>query len=250
MNDFGKIAVIAGILGALLLFGVFTRTTEPVVIEPVPVAVEEPVGEVTILPQQTLEMLDPVYSEKAIFHDKTIRIAFQGAFSEDGVESKLPFWIHNVSDDVINILWDRCSIQLPGGNTVNIVNEGGPDYFAPVGRTISIAPAGDLFDAFIPVSEIVWTGEAPTLTTNVLDGGTFSLVLAIERAAGGDFVMMHREMPMQQEPCYDNEDMGRDGARMLGQRDMVMPMIAERDMAMSMPGGREVVYYTFRFVLR
>jgi len=147
VEDFGKIAVIAGIMGVLLLFGLFMASNEPVVVEPVPVVVEEPVAEVTILPLQTLEMLDPVYSEKAVFHDDTIRIAFDGAFNEDGVESKLPFWIHNVSDDVINILWDRCSIQLPCGNTVNTVNEAGPDFFALIGRTISIAPAGDLFDA-------------------------------------------------------------------------------------------------------
>lgn len=115
MNDLGKIAVIAGIMGALLLFGVFMQTPKPVVVEPVPVVIEAPVAEVTILPQQTLEMLDPVYSEKAVFQDRTIRIAFNGAFTEDGVESRLPFWLHNVSDDVINILWDRCSIQLPSG---------------------------------------------------------------------------------------------------------------------------------------
>lgn len=248
MNDFGKIAVIAGILGALLLFGIFARTSEPVVVEPVPVVVEEPVTEVNILPQQTLEMLDPVYSEKAIFHDRTIRIAFQGAFTEEGVESRLPFWLHNISDDVINILWDRCSIQLPDGNTVNVVNEGGSKLLAPDQRTISIAPAGDLFDAFVPVSEIVWNKDEPGITTNVLNGGTFTLVLAIERAAGGDFAIMHQEAPQRSEPCCDGKD--KDGAWMQEERDMAMPMGGERGMAMPLNAGREIVYYTFRFVLR
>lgn len=236
MEDFGKIAVIAGIVGALLLFGLFMQSADPVVVEPVPVtvAVEEPVAEVTILPQQTLEMLDPVYSEKAVFHDRTIRIAFQEAFTEDGVESRLPFWIHNVSDDVINILWDRCSIQLPTGNTVNVVNESGSDYFAPIGRTISIAPAGDLFDAFIPVTEIVWADDGPYLTSNVLDQGTFTLVLAIERAAGGVYGLMRGDMPQRPEPGCEVE--------------MVMPR--QHEMSMPMMEGREVVYYTFRFVLR
>ena len=232
MNDFWvKIAVIGTIMGALLLFGIFAQTTEPVVIEPVPIVVEEPVTEVTILPQQTLEMLDPVYSEKAVFQDRTIRIAFNGAFTEDGVESRLPFWIHNVSNDVINILWDRCSIQLPCGNTVNVVNEAGQGFFVPVGRTISIAPAGDLFDAIIPISEITWTDDGPYITTDVLDKGTFTLVLAIERAAGGDYgMMMRREMPQP------------------GREAEVMPMA--REMALPMTEGREIVYYTFRFVLR
>jgi len=220
-------------MGALLLFGIFSQTTAPVVVEPVPVVVEEPVIEVTVLPQQTLEMLDPVYSEKAVFQDRTIRIAFNGAFTEDGVESRLPFWIHNVSNDVINILWDRCSIQLPCGNTVNTVNEGGQDFFALVGRTISIAPAGDLFDAFIPVSEITWTDEGPYLTTNVLDEGTFTLVLAIERAARHEAIIMQRGMPQPSVPGCEDEDL--------------MPRV--REMAMQ-TAGREIVYYTFRFVLR
>ncbi|MCK4570891.1 hypothetical protein KAT84_02960 [Candidatus Bipolaricaulota bacterium] len=236
MQDLGKIAVIAGIMGALLLFGLFMASNEPVVVEPVPV--EEPVAEVTILPQQTLEMLDPIYSEKAVFHDQTIRIAFDAAFTEDGVESRIPFWIHNVSDDVINILWDRCSIQLPCGNTVNTVNEAGPDYFAPIGRTISIAPAGDLFDAFIPITEILWTDGTPYLTTDVLDEGIFTLVLAIERAAGGVGHIMQPMKPMHSEPdCEPSCEVA-----------VVRPM--DHAMLMPMPAGREVVYYTFRFVLR
>lgn len=238
MEDFGKIAVIAGIMGVLLLFGLFMASNEPVVVEPVPVVVEEPVAEIAILPQQTLEMLDPIYSEKAVFHDDTIRIAFDGAFNEDGVESKIPFWIHNVSDDVINILWDRCSIQLPCGNTVNTVNEAGPDFFALIGRTISIAPAGDLFDAFIPVTEIVWTDGTPSLTTNVLDEGIFTLVLAIERAIDPDCGMARREMPKHAEAGCEPEC------------DMAVVRPSGHEMSMPMSEGREVVYYTFRFVLR
>ena len=242
VEDLGKIAVIAGIMGALLLFGLFMQSAEPVVVQPVAVAVVEPVAEVTILPQQSLEMLDPVYSEKAVFHDQTIRVAFDAAFTEDGVESRIPFWIHNVSDDVINILWDRCSIQLPCGNTVNTVNEAGPDYFAAVGRSISIAPAGDLFDAFIPVTEIVWTDDAPTLTTNVLDEGVFTLVLAIERAAGDSSGMMRQEMPKHVEPTCEP-------ACEPGCEEQVVRPLAHA-MSMPMTEGREVVYYTFRFVMR
>ncbi|MCK5245649.1 hypothetical protein KAR02_02020 [Candidatus Bipolaricaulota bacterium] len=238
MEDFGKIAVIAGIMGALLLFGLFMASNEPVAVEPVPVVVEEPMAEVAILPLQTLEMLDPVYSEKAVFHDDTIRIAFDGAFNEDGVESKLPFWIHNVSEDVINILWDRCSIQLPCGNTVNTVNEAGPDFFALIGRTISIAPAGDLFDAFIPVTEIVWTDGTPSLTTNVLDGGIFTLVLAIERAIGPDCIVARSEMPKRAEAGCEPEC------------DMAVVRPSGHEMNIPISEGREVVYYTFRFVLR
>lgn len=240
MEDLGKIAVIAGIMGALLLFGLFMASNEPVVVEsaPVEIAVQEPVAEAKILSQPTLEMLDPVYSEKAVFHDETIRIAFDATFAEGGVESRLPFWIHNVSNDVINILWDRCSIQLPCGNTVNIVNDAGPDFFAPIGRSISIAPAGDLFDAFIPVTEIIWTDDTPSLTTNVLDDGIFTLVLAVERAVGSKCGMTPREMTRQPEASCEP---GCETA-------VVRPEGHKMDMPKAQ--GREVVYYTFRFVLR
>lgn len=239
MEDLGKIAVIAGIMGALLLFGLFMASNEPVIVESVAVpVVEEPVVEVTVLSQQTLEMLDPIYSEKAVFHDETIRISFDGSFNEDGIESRLPFWIHNVSSDVINILWDRCSIQLPCGNTVNTVNEAGPDYFAPVGRSISIAPAGDLFDAFIPVSEIIWTDETPYLTTDVLDDGIFTLVLAVERAVGSGCVVMPMDRIGQPEP----------GCNPGCETAVVRPEGHKMDMPKA--EGREIVYYTFRFVVR
>ena len=236
MNDLGKIAVIAGIMGALLLFGLFLASDapEPVAENPTPVVVEEePMPETHVILRQSLEMLDPIYSEKAVFYDDTIRIAFHGAFVEDELESKIPFWIHNVSDDVINILWDRCSLQLPNGNTVNVVNEAGYEFFAP-GRTISIAPAGDLFDAVIPVSEIVWTDEeGPSLTRGILSEGTFTLVLAVERAAGKG--CQHPKME------YRNED----GCP--GESSMPKECRTEKPEACE---GREIAYYTFRFVLR
>ncbi|MBE0636533.1 hypothetical protein IH601_11100 [Candidatus Bipolaricaulota bacterium] len=240
MEDLGKIAVIAGIMGALLLFGLFMASNEPVVVESVPVSIaaQETVVEASVLPQKTLEMLDPVYSEKAVFHDQTIRIAFDAAFTTDGIESRLPFWIHNVSSDVINILWDRCSIQLPCGNTVNVVNDAGPETFAPIGRSISIAPAGDLFDAFIPVTEIVWTDDTPSLTTDVLDDGIFTLVLAVERAVASGGAMMPGEMiGLPEAGCEPGCE--TTGVRPEGHK-MDMPKMQ----------GREVVYYTFRFVLR
>lgn len=239
MEDLGKIAVIAGIMGALLLFGIFMASDESVAVEQVAApVVEEPVVEVAVPTQQTLEMLDPIYSEKAVFHDDTIRIAFDAVFNEDGIESKIPFWIHNVSSDVINILWDRCSMQLPCGNTVNTINEAGPDYFAPIGRSISIAPAGDLFDAFIPVSEIVWTDETPDLTTDVLDDGIFTLVLAVERAVGSNYMTASMDRTRQPEnPC----DPGCETA-------VVRPEGHKMDMPRT--EGREIVYYTFRFVVR
>ena len=175
MEGLDKIAIIAGIMGALLLFGLIIPSLEPAV-EEVTVAEVTEVTEVTIVPQQTLEMLDPVYSEKAVFHDETIRIAFDASIGEEGIESRLPFWIHNVSGDVINILWDRCSMQLPCGNTINTINEAGPASLAFADRTISIAPGGDLFDAFVPVSEIIRTEDSQSITTGVLDDGIFTLV--------------------------------------------------------------------------
>jgi len=218
VNDLGKIAVIAAIMGALLLFGLLLYQPEPETVEPV--LLEEVVTEVTVLPPTSLEMLDPIYSEKAVFQDDTIRIAFNISHTEEGVESRLPFWIHNISDDAISILWDRCSMQLPCGNTVNIVNEEGLAY----GGSISIAPGGDLFDAVIPITEIVWE-EEPILSTGVLDQATFTFVLAVERAAPGTSTT-HR--------------MGSSR----GELPTCEPAVT------TTAGEREIVFYTFRFVIR
>ena len=88
-EDLGKIAVIAGIFGAILLAGVLAAppardpepTPEPVVI------VEEPV---TVLQEDTLEMLDPIYSEKAVYQDEVIRISFDASYVDEGLQSHLP----------------------------------------------------------------------------------------------------------------------------------------------------------------
>jgi len=218
VNDLGKVAVIAAIMGALLLFGLLLNA--PVrsardVVEPV---AEPVVTEVTVLPPTSLEMLDPIYSEKAVFQDDTIRIAFNISHTEEGVESRLPFWIHNISNDVISILWDRCSIQLPCGNTVNIINEEGLAY----GGLISIAPAGDLFDAVIPVTEIVWE-EEPIISTGVLDQATFTFVLAIERG-----------VPMARRMSTTRDD----------------PPPGCEPVVTTPNRGREVTFYAFRFVIR
>ncbi len=212
--------MIAAIMGALLLFGLLVYRPEPAA-EPAIEPIEEAVTEITVLPPTSLEMLDPIYSEKAVFQDDTIRIAFNISHTEGGVESRLPFWIHNISDDVISILWDRCSMQLPYGNTVNVVNEEGLAY----GGSISIAPGGDLFDAVIPITEIVWE-EEPIVSTGVLDQATFTLVLAVERGVPG-VPTAHR--------------MGGSRGDLAQGCEPAVTTIA---------GEREIVFYTFRFVIR
>ncbi len=233
MNDLGKVAVIAAIMGAILLVGmvVAPTTQEPVVqLEPEVIAS----GEVTVLQEDTLEMLDPVYSEKAVFQDGTIRIAFDASYSEEGLQSRLPFWLHNVSGDVINILWDRCSIQLPNGNTVKVLSEENLTYLGAPGTTISVAPSGDLFDAIIPVSEFDWDQEAGwSVSSDVLDDGTFTFVLAIEcgelRPSG--LSRMEASRPFGDE-CKDER----------------IPFGGQ--MMVKSPEGRSIIYYTFRFVVR
>lgn len=227
-SDLVKLAVIGAIMGALLLFGLLLqpidKAAEPVVAAPVQ---QTAVKEVTIVYTESLELLDPVYSEKAVFQDDTIRVSFDASLVENGVESRIPFWFYNVSDDVISILWDRCSIQLPLGNTVWVVSEQSLKY--DMGPTISVAPAGDLFDAIVPISEIQWSEDGYSVTTGVLDQGTFTLVLAIERA-----VVCPHMVPcpaMQQIPAGCEAK-------------MPMPM------ANCNCSAREIVYYTFRFVVR
>jgi len=228
VNELGKITVIAAIMGALLVAGLLFRPAAPepaAVVESAP-AEQAIVKQVNVLPPKSLEMLGPAYSEKAVFQDETIRIAFKGSFSEDGVESRLPFWLHNVSGGVVNVLWDRCSIQLPSGNTVNVVNEEGLGAVRPSGGTISIAPAGDLFDAVLPVSQLSWSDEGGwSVSTGILDKGTFTFVLAL------DVPVLCPKLPPGAPECIE-------------------PVPARRDLSERGCAERRVVYYTFRFVVR
>jgi hypothetical protein len=230
MDDLGKIAVIAGIMGALLLFGLLANRPETV--QPEVAEVVEESSRVTLPVRKSLELLDPVYSEKAIFHDSTIRVAFQPTFIDEWqVGSRLGFWLHNVSGDVINVLWDRCSLQLPSGNTVAVLSENTITFGSPLGQILSVAPGGDLFDAFLPVTEFEFGEEAPNYSVDVLDDGAFTLVLAIERTARVECLPEGAPMIAPAGgPCGPGSSAG--GL-------MLCPQ-----------GQREVVHYTFRFVIR
>jgi hypothetical protein len=230
VTDFGKFAVIGAIMGALLLVGLLLQPAK--IEEPVVPAATAATAEVTVLETKSLELLDPIYSEKAVFQDGTIRVSFDVSQDTTGVESRLSFWLHNTSGSVINVLWDRCSIMLPEGNTVSVLSEEGLKY--GTGTALSIAPAGDLFDAMIPMSELAWTESGYDVSSSVLDQGIFTVVLAVERGkAMPEGGCMHQAMAV--DAC--------------GQPAAAQPM----PMSMCPMGcgdGREVVYYTFRFVIR
>jgi len=194
VNDLGKIAVIAAIMGALLLFGLLAYTPTPSAPEEVAPVQEPVVTEVTVLPPASLEMLDPIYSEKAVFEDDTVRLSFKASQTKDGVESRILFWLHNVSRDVVTVVWDRCSIQLPSGNTVNVTTDDqlNATYYVPSSTPLSVAPGGDLFSTLIPVSEVKWTDCSSatdsctttySTTTGILDQAPFLLVFAIEKGS-------------------------------------------------------------------
>ncbi|MEA3239270.1 MAG: hypothetical protein U9Q94_05770 [Candidatus Bipolaricaulota bacterium] len=184
--DMGKLAIIAAIFGVLLLGGLYINQQQAPEPAPQPVVEQPVVEEAPVAPQLSLEMLGPVYSEKAVYSDDLIRISFKTPLTENGIESSLPFWLHNTSGDVITVLWDRCSLQLPSGNTVNIVNKGPKDgvKLPLAGRMISIAAGADLFDTIVPISEVSEADTAWALTTDVLNQGPFQFVLALE--VGGD----------------------------------------------------------------
>ncbi len=182
--DIGKLAIIAAIFGVLLVGGLFINQQQAPAPEPAQVVDQTPA--VQAAPQLSLEMLGPVYSEKAVYQDDLIRISFKTPLTDNGIESDLPFWLHNASGEVITVLWDRCSLQLPSGNTVNVVNRGPDGAIADslADRLISIAPGGDLFDTIVPVSEITQVDGGLALTTDVLSQGPFQFVLALQ--VGGD----------------------------------------------------------------
>jgi hypothetical protein len=234
-DDLVKLTVIGAIMGALLLAGLLIHpagsTTEPQV---EPAAATTTVREVTVIQEKSLEMLGPVYSEKAVFQDENIRISFHASFGADGVESRLPFWLYNLSGDVVTILWDRCSIQLPQGNTIKVINEESLKY--PGGSGISVAPAGDLFDAVIPVSEITWSDTDWSVSSGVFDQGTFTFVLAIEKGAT-------YAAPKPASTCPEPN------AVMPGRTEQMMRGTAQTTVCEECPDG-VIVYYAFRFVIR
>ena len=230
MTDYGKFAVIGAIMGALLLVGLLLQPAK--IEEAVVPAATTATTEVTVIEAKSLELLDPVYSEKAVFQDGTIRVSFDVSQDATGVESRLSFWLHNTSESVINVLWDRCSIQLPEGNTVSVLSEEGLQY--GTGTALSIAPAGDLFDAMIPLSELTWTESGYDVSSSVLDQGIFTVVLAIERGK-----VMPEAGCMHQAVAVDA--CGQPAAM------AAQPMPA---CPMGCGDGREVAYYTFRFIIR
>lgn len=236
MTDLNKVLVISAIMGVLLIAGLlmYPSNPEPAPVEPV---VEEPVADVAVLPQASLEMLDPIYSEKAVFNDDTVRIAFDAELTEDGANSILPFWIHNLSDDPIAILWDRCSIQLPNGNTVKIINEQTLAH-GTMSDTIIIAPKGDLFDAVIPVSELAWEEDGWSVTNGVLNAGAFTFVLAIEVIDCPEW-HMPEPCPPRDNACDTEEPCGPP-------RDACGRPVCE----FATCGEPVIAYYTFRFVIR
>lgn len=180
MSDTVKMGLVFAVMGLLVLGGMSMR----------PLSTK--VTEINVLPEKKLELLDPEYSEKAVYADCNVRVIFEISQAPAGVESKLSFWLHNLTNEVITVVWDRCSMQLPNANTVNIIHEGQApnDPWRFMTRSGSfpptaIAPHGELFDTVIPISEISLNeasdrDAAFSVTTDLLDEGPFLFILAME----------------------------------------------------------------------
>ncbi len=142
-----------------------------------------PVPQVTT-PQKTLEMLGPVYSEKGIYQDDVMHVSFKALIdSNNKVKSEISMWLHNVSGNAIVVDWDRCSLELPNGNTVHIVPKAWLTTPEALPHVITVAPGGDLFATLIPVTGIYRTKGTYAISTAVLDKGPFLLTLAVETAS-------------------------------------------------------------------
>jgi len=138
---------------------------------------------ILVTPLRHLEMLDPIYSEKAVYADDTIMIAFKVPLTEEGIaKSELGFQLENRSESVIQVVWDECSIQLPGADTVNIMHEetryDSRSFSTP---PTSIAPGGDIIETVVPISEVCRDEDTEQwyITDDILDNGEFFFVLAI-----------------------------------------------------------------------
>ena len=150
MTDAIKLLIAGVVVGVLILGSALVGPA------PEPTVVKTTDIDVNVFPSRRLEMLSPEYSEKAAYGDDLIRVHFDLSQNEQGIESKLIFGLHNNSEQPIAIIWDYCSIQLPDGNTANIVHKGQRAIHAGLPSVpTSIAPGGDLFDVLVPSSEIV-----------------------------------------------------------------------------------------------
>ena len=184
MNDTVKLIVFGVAMAVLLIGGIAMNHPTPT-------------PQVST-PQKSLEMLAPVYSEKGIYQDDAIHVSFKALINSDNqVESRIPMWLHNVSADAIVVNWDRCSLQLPNGNTVHVVPAAWLTASQSVPHVITIAPGGDLFATLIPVTEIKRATDGTyTVSTEVLDKGPFFITLAIE-AAGDNCARIVRYYPFR-----------------------------------------------------
>jgi hypothetical protein len=177
-----RIGLFIGAMLALVVLGVVLSpageeeaVTEPVVVEEAPT---------TVIQDLTLEMLDPVYSEKAVFDDGIIRASFDITQTADGVESGLSLWLHNSADEALVLHWDRCSFQLPSADTVNLVHEDqAMELGAWVPSTLTIAPGGDLFTTLYPAGDTQLGDGEWIPSVGLLSTGPFGVVLTLEAAS-------------------------------------------------------------------
>jgi hypothetical protein len=86
----------------------------------------------------------------------------------------------------------------------------------------------------IPMSELTWTEIGPDVSSNVLDQGIFTVVLAIER-----------DKVMPATGCIHQAAAVDACGQPAAPEPRPMPMCP-----MGCGDGREVVYYTFRFIIR
>jgi len=190
MTDAAKLLIVGAIMAVIALG---STLMEPAVTEVTEVATDI---DVNLFPPRRLEMLNPLYSEKAAYGDDLIRVHFDLSQNERGVESKLVFGLHNNSMQPIAVIWDLCSMQLPDGNTSNVIHKGQRAIHAGLPTvSTSVAPGGDLFDVLVPTSEILplsmdWflafsadNGRLVAVSTETgetLDEGLFMVFLADE----------------------------------------------------------------------
>jgi len=133
---------------------------------------------------------------------------------------------------------------------VQVLSGGSLDDFIPLGRVITVAPGGDLFDAAVPITEISSNGAGGwSLTRGVLDSGAFTFVLAIERGVprptGLNADRIERGIPC---PTGLNADRIRQQIQADG-CDGATKAIGRAFLEHAL-NRREIVYYTFRFVIR
>lgn len=151
------------------------------------------------------ELIAPIESSSLQFQDELIVIRFLFA-KESGRYKRIVFRLVNISDTVIAIDWNGCSLTSPSGEASGVVHEGVrfmnvTDYIPPT----TIPPGSRITDSAIPTSSVSYSSSYGWTVGSMYlyEGAEFGLYLSLtvgEESRGYNFRFRVKELAEIAEP--------------------------------------------------